>query len=589
MKYTTDRSLGYDIVKILAVMGAIIGVIVVSISIVTEQVIDSQKLLIIDQKQIAAGALANRFEHRLEDAGKVLQIAARSTEFSGQPYSYVPTSEFMGIPPELEQEKKTVVRNILAEYENFETLAFILPNGDVYFVEPYESQISLPRLNFADREWYKGTLETGETYIADPLISAATGSKSVPISSPVYGNDGTLYGMLLAGVNLARLEQELVEELDLANNNRVIYIDNNANVIQDISASKSTNRGSIESIDYLDGVSAVLAGEVGYTVATLDSKETLIVYHPIRMGIEEWGILSVQPTEDAFSPLDLFRRESYILMILLSGVIGAAGFFLIIFRKHSGIAKQLYHANVELVEKDKLKDEFLKIASHELRTPIQPIIGYSSLGVRGLLRDNEGWQVVHSEAQKLMRLANNIIDISLVQSGAMSYNMEESHIADLIRKAVDSYRQMAKEKRLSLELVIDEKFDRLDLMVDAARITRVFEELLDNALKFTDRGRIQVECTVPPDKLLVQFSDSGTSIPDDLLQRIFETFSSVSVNDAKIQGAGLGLFLCKAIISAHGGTIEARNKPDGAGVVFKITLSLQLLRQEVRSPAAATN
>lgn len=551
----------------------------IAITAITEQIIENQKQSIIDQKKITAGALANRFEHRLDDAAKVVEIAARSPEFSSLPYAHEPSTEFMGVAPQLEQDRKTIVRNILYEYENFETLAFVLPNGDIYFVEPYESQIALTRLNFADREWYQGTLETGETYTADVLMSAATSNRVIPISTPVYASDGSLSGMLVAAVNLGKLEQELVAELDLTNNNRVIYVDDNGNIIQDIRSSGMTNPDRLEFAGNIDAVSAVLDGESGYSFTTMDSEETLLVYHPIVIGVEEWGLVLAQPTEDAFKALDQFRSESYVLVIVLGAILGAAGYFLINFRKNSGITKQLTRANVELTQKDKLKDEFIKIASHELRTPIQPILGYSSLGVRGLVKDNSAWKVVYSEAQRLMRLSNNIIDISMVQSGVLAYNMQKTNIFDVIQSAIRSFKAAANEKGLSLDLMTDEKFKNVDIDGDGLRLKQVFDELLDNAIKFTQTGGVRVECQTMTDSLTIRVVDSGTAIPTEILPRLFELFSSKSVSDATAQGAGLGLFINKAIINAHGGTIVANNNTDGPGCTFELTFPMQPLRE----------
>ena len=297
----------------------------------------------------------------------------------------------------------------------------------------------------------------------------------------------------------------------------------------------------------------------------------------------------MQPTADAYASINYLRNQVYVMLAIIVSIIAASGYFLVSFRTHSTLSKQLGKANAELIEKDKLKDEFLKIASHELRTPIEPIIGYAALGERGLLKGVEAWKVVHKEARRLMRLANNIVDISMVQSGVIRYNMEPTHIAEVVQKSVESFKPMAQEKKLSIELEVDNQFESIEINVDVARLKGVFGELLDNAIKFTDKGGIRVECITEKDKLLVRFSDTGSSIPAELLPKIFDRFSSKSVDDPTIQGAGLGLFISKAIVNAHGGTIVARNNTEVQGAVFEVMLPLPALQQKtVKNTAALT-
>ncbi|MGI0013847.1 MAG: sensor histidine kinase [Nitrososphaera sp.] len=260
-------------------------------------------------------------------------------------------------------------------------------------------------------------------------------------------------------------------------------------------------------------------------------------------------------------------------------------------RIHSTLARQLAKANSELIEKDKLKDEFLKLASHELRTPIQPILGYSSLGVRGLVEDELAWKIVHKEAQRLMKLANNIVDITTIQSGVIKYNMEKANIMEMIQSAVDSIKASAKEKNLSLELIVDEKCQEIEIDADHSRLRRVFEELLENAVKFTATGSIRVECKIDSERkeLLTRVIDTGTSIPRDILPRIFDIFASKSASDPTVQGAGLGLFICKAIVMAHGGTITAQNNSNGVGALFEVRFPINYLQEyDPRANAAVS-
>jgi len=583
----SDIALKKDIWSIVAVISALSIASGAVVLILTEQALAKQKHDILDQKMTTASALSGRFQLRIQDATNVLQVVAGSDEFLIVNNADMVTEEYRGIPIGLEEGKRNVARDVLQHYGSFETVAFALPNGDIYFVEPYDRQLSLPRLNFADREWYQRPIETGKPYAADALISTATNHRVIPLGIPVYSVDRSLTGIIVGAMDLELLEQQLRRELNLSNNNRVIYIDDKGNAIEDISQKTSDTYTSIVSLAHLQSVQNVVSGQSGYLVEDVDNIQMLTVYRPAVIDGRNWGVLVMQPTADAYSAIDYLRNQSYIMLAIIISIIAASGYFLVSVRMHSTLSRQLAKANSELIEKEKLKDEFLKIASHELRTPIQPIIGYSSLGARGLIKDNEAWKVVHREAQRLMKLANNIVDISMIQSGVLIYNFEKTNIAELVRSAVESFKQIAQEKRLSLELNVDEKLEKIEIDADASYLKRVFDELLENAVKFTEKGVIRVECSGEAEALLIRFTDTGTAISADLLPRIFDLFSSKSANDPTIQGAGLGLFICKAIVTAHGGAILAKNNAEGPGVVFEVRLPLYSMQEYAPETRAA--
>jgi len=586
----SDATLKKDIWRIIGVICALSVLSVIVVLILTEAALARQAKDILEQKMNTASALASRFQLRIEDATKVLQVAAANDEFLAINDADKVSEDYKGIPIGLEERKRDVARDILELYGSFETIALALPNGDIYFVEPYDRQLSLPRLNYADREWYSGPIKTGQPYAADALVSTATNHRVIPIAVPVYSaDDSSLTGIMVGAMDLELLEQQLRMELNLSNNNRVIYVDDRGNAIEDVSERTIDTFTAIESMAHLQSVKNVIAGQSGNLIEDVDGVKTLTIYRPMVIDGRDWGVLVMQPTADAYSAIDYLRNQAYVMLAIIVSIIGTSGYFLVSFRTHSTLSNQLAKANAELIEKDKLKDEFLKIASHELRTPIQPIIGYASLGARGLIKDNEAWKVVHREAQRLMKLANNIVDISMTQSGVLAYNMEKINVTEVVRSTIETFKPIAIEKKLSLELNVDETFEQIEIDADATRLKRVFDELLENSFKFTEKGGIRVDCKIETERLMIRFSDTGTAIPPELLPKIFDMFSSKSVNDPTTQGAGLGLFICKAIISAHGGTIVARNNLDGPGAVFEITLPLHSLREYVPQTRAAVS
>src|SRR6185503_5906662 len=124
------------------------------------------------------------------------------------------------------------------------------------------------------------------------------------------------------------------------------------------------------------------------------------------------------------------------------------------------------------------------------------------------------------------------------QSGMLSFKMQKTQILDLIQTTIESYKSAAKQKNLHLELRFDERFKKVEIDADAPRLSRVFEELIDNAIKFTNSGGIRIECQFREDLILVKVVDTGSAIPEEILPRLFDIFSSKSYDDASVQGAG---------------------------------------------------
>ena len=583
-----DSTMRKDVWRIISVICALSVLSVAAVLILTEEALSKQSTDILDQKMNTAGALAGKFELTFEDATKVLQVASKSDEFEKVNNAESVSEDFNGIPIGLEEGKRKILRDLRESYETFDTVHFMLPNGNIYLLEPYDIQLSLPRLNFADREYYQGTIATGKPYAADVIISSSL-HRVAQIAVPIYYSDGTLTGLLVGAADLEHLDEQLRKQVNLSRNIQVIYVDSKGNVIEDVREGKSETYTAIDSLTDLKSVQNVIAGHSGNLIENIDGVEMLSVYHPAVIGDREWGVVFMQPAADAYASINYLRNQSYAMLAIIVSLIAAAGYFLVSFRTHSLLSKHLGKANAELLDKNKLRDEFIKIASHELRSPIQPILGYASLGARGLLKGDAAWKAVHKDAQRLMRLANNIVDISMAQSGVLAYNMEKTNIVEVVRSTVDSFKPMAQEKELSLELNVDEQCEQIEIQADAVRLKRVFDELLENAFKFTEKGFIRVECRTEPEKLLIRFTDTGTAIPPELLPKLFDMFSSRSATDPTIQGAGLGLFISKAIVTAHGGTIVARNNTEGPGAVFEVELPLPALKQKtVQNTAAIT-
>ncbi|MFY3741545.1 MAG: signal transduction histidine kinase [Candidatus Nitrosomirales archaeon] len=230
----------------------------------------------------------------------------------------------------------------------------------------------------------------------------------------------------------------------------------------------------------------------------------------------------------------------------------------------------------ELKKKEKLQDEFIAVASHELRTPIQPILGFAFLARKGLLSEEKAWDGVLEEARKLQHLANDILDVSRIESGSLAYDLKNEKINHLLVSITELAKNELQKEDVSIGFVYDEAEADLEIDADRARITQLITNIVGNAVKFTDKGSIRIESKSFPDqnKFEIRISDTGKGISEEIMPRLFEKF--VTKGHGNIQnnkGTGLGLYISKAIVKAHGGEISAFNNKNG-GATFLIVLPI---------------
>jgi len=299
-------------------------------------------------------------------------------------------------------------------------------------------------------------------------------------------------------------------------------------------------------------------------------------------------------TEESTSLIEYNERNSLygqITIIIIVGAIASTlGFF--ISQINSDLKKEvdlktyeLKAANEKLRELDKRKDEFIGIASHELKSPIQPILGFAELAKSGDIDQNEAWDGVLELANKLQDLANVVLDVSKIESNRLELQMEKIPINDLILEITKSFKINLKKP-----IIIKENLDEnIIVEVDWVRIGQVFRNLLNNAIKFTQKGTITIETHVYSDENKIQFriSDTGLGISNEILPRIFEKFVTKGLKHEEQSGTGLGLFLCKGIIEAHSGKISAQNNIEG-GATFEFTIPILNKEQIQRPPELST-
>jgi two-component system, OmpR family, sensor histidine kinase VicK len=229
----------------------------------------------------------------------------------------------------------------------------------------------------------------------------------------------------------------------------------------------------------------------------------------------------------------------------------------------------------QLKTHDKMQKEFINIASHEMKTPTQAIIGYADLIHKHPEKREDMMQSISRNAVRLQRLTNDILDVTRIDSHTLHLHKEQFNIGNLIAYIVQDYVGYIEKENQNVKLFYNFKQDindPLPIDADEDRITQVISNLLNNAIKFTSKKRegvISVSAERKKEEVIVSIKDTGEGINPEILPRLFTKFATRSFS-----GTGLGLYISKSIVEAHGGKMWAENNPDGEGATFTFTLPL---------------
>jgi signal transduction histidine kinase len=265
-----------------------------------------------------------------------------------------------------------------------------------------------------------------------------------------------------------------------------------------------------------------------------------------------------------------------IVLLRLAGLVHAverAGLAERLARREAEQAQQLLtFQNEQLVEIDRLKDEFVSSISHELRTPLTSIAGYVEL----LQEEEENPEkldhlaIVGRNSERLLALVSDLLFAARLQYGRLELERSPVDLRKVVLQCIDSARPRAQAASVELDV---EAEDVPSIMGEPAKLAQLLDNLVSNAIKFTPRdGHVSVRLTGHPELIRIEVSDTGIGIPDRERNRLFERFfRAQSALERQIQGTGLGLYISKAIVDAHGGRIGVDSAP-GKGTTFVVEL-----------------
>lgn len=241
----------------------------------------------------------------------------------------------------------------------------------------------------------------------------------------------------------------------------------------------------------------------------------------------------------------------------------------------NNITRELHKKNAELEKLNALKNQFLGMAAHDLRTPIGAIKSYTEFLLEETVEKLEQEHVkfltlIKSLSDFMLQLLNDMLDITAIESGKIEYDAKPIKIVDVINESVEITSVYAKKKGIKVNLDIQ---DVPVVIADPIRIKQVIDNLLTNAIKFSSYGdKVEIKLTEKDDQIIVSVIDEGPGIPEGQLDRLFKPFSKTTVKSTNGEkSTGLGLVIAKKIVTSHHGIIWAENSPI-KGAIFSFTL-----------------
>ena len=427
-------------------------------------------------------------------------------------------------------------------------------------------------------------------YISYPIIDKHNLNDN---NSPLGSFKGTVTAIITFDLQSGILKKQSSPEVQ---KNLVILVDNNGTIMSSYN-NRLIGKNIFQYASQISGTQAEPLNDflrrslIGYNTDSMDiesgGKMNSIVSKPITNNEKKlWTIYIISPHDLTSTVNSLFKQQNNFstLMIIAIGII-ALGIAWIIISWNKGLESIINSRTVELKKAnnylisineqlkihDKMQNEFINIASHEMKTPTQSILLHSSLLFAQPEIREESIEAIRRSATRLQRLTNDILDVTRMESHTLKLNKERFNLKDIITGLLEEYDAEVDSGRIQL---IYEPRD-IFVLADKSRIIQVISNLLSNAIKFTQEGSIHVTTEKKTDNtdgnnfVVISVIDTGTAIDPGILPKLFWKFTTKSD-----MGIGLGLYISKNIVEAHGGTIWAENNVDGKGATFYFSLPL---------------
>lgn len=512
------------------------------------------------------------------------------------------------------------------KYQQFSTIVdrlFVLDKKDIVTLSiTQKGSETFVGNDLSLREWVSETKNTLKPVFSNGF--ERQGIYTIFITHPIINRDSNEYiGMVVTSIPTVKFFSHYGNIIDSSTPYLVAYDKNGiilANGVNNALVGESffdaTTQNFIKNNPTLNNLTrGLLSGNSGHGVYNYGSGERLTTQSAVFIdGIPIFSIQLVMPSAEIYMQINqVLFTERMKMFSLLAGTSAAVVVLIVFLIKWSGSLdaevrrrtaelkesnKRLALANEQLKTQERMQKEFINVAAHELRTPIQPILGLSEI-LRSRLTKGPEWQgrdlldIIIRNAKRLQRLAEDILDVTRIESQSMKLKKERFSLNRLISQIVEDRRkQISKADSdpasvngdMGIELAFVPQKDSVFIEADKSRISQVISNLLSNAIKFTiqegkegEKRDKTILVTIDKDDLhneaIVSIRDAGIGIDSEIFPRLFSKFASKS-----FEGTGLGLFISKSIIEAHGGKIWAENNATNSyrdgGATFRFSLAL---------------
>ncbi|HEU4824762.1 MAG TPA: sensor histidine kinase [Nitrososphaeraceae archaeon] len=438
-------------------------------------------------------------------------------------------------------------------------------------------------------------------YISYPIIAKNASAQLDPLFVIGSPSEGEFNGTVVAGIRTdvlgkyleSQISPNLVGQVGFIDHTGIIlylkdseYVGKNVFGVKFQSFLQSFGSETIRKMS--SAFKLGLQGHPGFEDISINGKSAF-VYSPILLEGKQFGVLYIiapyTQVAEVTALVESQKNLSMLLIIAIAASAVTAAFVILRWNKtlEKTIAQrtsELRQANEQLTVHDKLQREFINIAAHELRTPLQPIIGLSEILESQLGGRRDEVKVIARNARRLERLTQDILDASKIESGYLTLNKQTTELNEVISSVIIDCRNNVRRGITSEngeKEKVKIKYEPKKVMVEAdrERIQQVMSNLITNALKFTNEGTVIVKTEVIDGLAQIKVKDTGSGIDPEIMPRLFQKFSTNSV-----KGTGLGLYISNSIVQAHGGRMWAENNDDGRGATFTFTLPIGKARQE---------
>jgi signal transduction histidine kinase len=315
------------------------------------------------------------------------------------------------------------------------------------------------------------------------------------------------------------------------------------------------------------------------TSELLDRSIATVVHAPLLAADEVVGVVSILSVEGeklATSNSELLRAVSYQLGTAIQNTR-----LLEAITNHQAELEEKNEELERLVEElraaDKMKSEFLANTSHELRTPLNSIIGFLGLVLDGLCNNEQEEQELlghaHRSAKHLLALINDVLDLARIEAGRMQMECRELSLAKILAEVQAPMEVQARQKYL--DLIVEPCAERVWVVADPSRLHQVLVNVIGNAVKFTQQGRVRVSVEESPGAPFVGIvvADTGIGLAPERRDRLFKKFSQADASTTRrFGGSGLGLVIVKGLVEAMGGSVRLESEGEGKGTTVTVSV-----------------